>query len=245
MMETALMTPFIMVMIVLMIYLGWNYRRLAQITNMDRYAVWKEVTPGSTGPNRQGLQLDMRNPQLNSAFFDLQSDRSMKLAELDNNEGYMPLGHELIRDDQSDETYAYFDEFLDRSPRGIRERFQAEHEQISDWFDSVGMSNLTRTAEGHSRLNGDWRYANGIRFNSARDRWDPAGYRVTPGESLREVFFAEMDDGLEPYANNGNNLARAVREFYLSYPSYVGPDINDGANRGSGFGRWGGRGFTP
>lgn len=235
MVETVIVLPFIMAVLVLIIYLGWNFRRQAQVTNMDRYAAWKQTTPGATGPAPQHIPTEMRNPRMNNAFYGLTGDQATRLDELRNNPGYMPRAHERLRDRQADETYSYFNAFLERNPRGVQERFTATHEQINNALERMGMADITRNAEGHGRLNGDWRYVNGIHYNSAFGKWMPANRRVSPGSAMREVFFAEMDDGLEVYDSRGNRLARAIREFYLSYPGYRGPDISrDRFNRNPG-----------
>ena len=237
MMETVLVMPFIMLALMLIIYLGWNFRRLAQVTNMDRYAVWEQVTPGAPGPDQQGMQLDMRNPRLNNAFYGLNGDQAEELTELRENRGYMPRGHEQLRDQQADETYSYVDEFLERNPRGINQRFTATHTSDVN-IDLLGLSDLTRNGDGHSRMNGDWRYLNGVRFNSSKQKWEPANLRVTPGSALREVFYVDLDDGLEPYDDDSdNNLAGAIRRFYLSYPGYRGPEVgsNNSEFRRRGF----------
>jgi hypothetical protein len=234
--ETVLVMPFIMVALMLIVYLGWNFRRVAQVTNMDRYAVWESVTPGAPGPDAQHLAQEMRNPRLNNAFFELNGDQANDLDELNanNNNVYLPEGHRDLRDQQTDETYSYFDEFLERNPTGQRQRFSATHSQSVN-TDLLGLSDLVRNSHGHSRMNGDWRYANGIRYNSDRAVWEPANRRVVPGEALREVFFVDLDDGLEPYDDNGNNLAGAIRDFYLAYPAYVGPEVG---SSNSEYGRW-------
>ena len=227
--ETVLVMPFIMLALVLIVYLGWNFRRVAQVTNMDRYAVWESVTPGAPGPDAQGLGQDIRNPQLNAAFFGLNGDQANDLDELSAVEGagYLPQSHLDLRDSQVDEDFSYFDEFLDRNPAGIRQSFSATHSQSVN-TELLGLSDLVRNGTGHSRLNGDWRYADGIDFNGERQVWEPSGRRVVPGQALREVFFVNLDDGLETYDSNGNRLAGAIRDFYLSYPVYVGPDIGSG-----------------
>ncbi|MEO0475687.1 MAG: hypothetical protein AAF085_06940 [Planctomycetota bacterium] len=224
--ETVLVMPFIMIAIMLIVYLGWNFRRTAQVTNMDRYAVWESVTPGAPGPDAQGMAQDIRNPRLNNAFFSLNGDQANDLDELRETQGvrYLPEGHRDLRDQQVDETYSYFDEFLERNPTGLRQRFSARHNQSMN-TQLLGLSDLNRNSTGHARLNGDWRFANGVRYNSDKGKWEPGNQRVVPGEALREVFFAEMDDGLERYDDGENNLAGAIRDFYLAYPGYVGPEI--------------------
>jgi len=235
MVETVIILPFVMAVIVLLIYLGWNFRRQAQVTNMDRYAVWQRVTPGASGPNAQHVPAEMRNPRMNNAFYGLTGDQARQLDELRDNPGYTPRSHETLRDRQADETYSYFNEFLERNPRAIEQRFTAKHDQINTALERMGMSNTTRDPKGHSRLNGDWRYVNGIRYNGGLSKWVPANGRVSPGSAMREVFFAEMDDGLEVYDSRGNKLANAIRNFYLSYPGYRGPDISrDRRNRNPG-----------
>ncbi|MGB1124634.1 MAG: hypothetical protein ACPG4Q_05460 [Phycisphaeraceae bacterium] len=224
--ETVLVMPFIALALVLIVYLGWNFRRLAQVTNMDRYEVWESVTPGSPGPGTQGVPEENRNPQLNTAFFGINGDQAIRLNELrnTNNVRYMPEGHQELRDRQTDETYSYFDEFLDRNPAGLVQRFSATHNQSMN-TDALRLSELVRNGLGHSRMNGDWRFANGIRYNGSLEKWQPAHRRVAPGNSLREVFFVDLDDGLEPYDDGDNNLAGAIRDFYLAYPGYVGPEV--------------------
>jgi len=234
--ETVLVLPFIMLALALIVYLGWNFRRLAQVTNMDRYEVWESTTPGSPGPEAQGIAQEDRNPQLNAAFYGLNNDQALTLRELRSNENvrYLPRGHRDLRDRQTDETYSYFDEFLDRNPLGLSQRFSATHNHSVN-IEYLGLDDMVQNGMGHSRMNGDWRYANGVRYNNDREKWEPAHRRVAPGQALREVFFAEMDDGLEPYDNSGNNLAGAIRDFYIAYPGYVGPDVG---SRQSEFRPW-------
>ncbi|MEM9110584.1 MAG: hypothetical protein AAGC72_11230 [Planctomycetota bacterium] len=252
--ETVLVMPFIMIAIMLIIYLGWNFRRLAQVTNMDRYEVWSEVTPTPDTYRVEG-------GQLNTAFFGLNGDQAQTLNGLSDNAGYLPEAHREVRDQQTDETYAYFDEFLGRSPTGLQQRFRATHSQSVN-TELLGLSDVTRNGDGHSRLDGDWRYArevfddDGTWFYGTgeldrrppRSASEPDGdprppiidddpsdnrelsyYHVSLALSLREVFFVRLDDGLSPYENSGNQLARNIREFYLAYPEYRGPDINNPA----------------
>lgn len=227
MMETVLVMPFIMLALVLIVYLGWNFRRLAQVTNMDRYAVWESVTPGAPGPDTQGLEQPMRNPRLNKVFFELNSDQAVELDELHStgNNRYLPEGHRVLRDQQTDEAYSYFNEFLNRNPRGNRQRFTSTHNQSVNTR-LLDLTDFTRDRHGHSRMNGDWRYLNGIEYDSERDKWQPARPRVSPASSLREVFFAEFDDGLDSLSSD-NEYATGVRQFYQSYPPYAGPEIDE------------------
>lgn len=241
--ETVLVMPLLVLSLVLIVYLGWNFRRLAQVTNMDRYSVWAEVTPGTSG----------LSGGINDSFFGLNGDQALTLGSSRNNEAFMPKGHTELRDRQTDETYSYFDEFLEQNPGGLHQRYAATHQQRMN-TDMLGLSELTRNGDGHGRMDGDWRYAREVYRDGSRwlygtgplDRrltsssGDPrvpiidddpndgkplSYYHVSPAISLSEVFFVELDEGLRPYESSGNRLAQNIREFYLAYPEYRGPDI--------------------
>lgn len=225
MVETVLILPFVMIVIVLLIYLGWNFRRLALVTNMDRYVVWDQVTPGAPGPGLQRLSTEVRNPRLNNAFFGLNNDNGLVLEEYRLNDGYQPEAHEDLLQQQADETYSYFDAFIDSNPAGIRERMVARHDHLTDSLQQMGMADEMRNRFGHRRLNGDWRYANGVRYADDEVGWMAGGYRVSPARGLIDVFFAQIDDTLEGY--DDNEIARASRNLYTSYPAYHGPRVRD------------------
>ncbi|MEM9416624.1 MAG: TadE family protein [Planctomycetota bacterium] len=221
MVETVLITPLLMIVIVLLMYLGWNFRRLQRVTNMDRYEVWRETTPGSTGPGKADV---LGHEPLNQAFYSDISDPARTLTQSrGRGRTAIPEAHRTLQQQTADEGFAYLESFLGSSPTGIYERFEARHDQVSPFL-ATFMSDTSSTRTGHRRLNGDWRYANGVAFNGQKQKWEPASYRVAPGPALREVFFVELDEGLSPYTRN-NRLAQAIQDFYTAYPSYRGPDI--------------------
>ena len=77
----------------------------------------------------------------------------------------------------------------------------------------------------HSRSDNDWKYANGIRFNGDRSKWEPAPPLVTPAEVVRDEFLRRLDDALVPATESGLGLSWAIRSYYLLEPSYGGPDL--------------------
>lgn len=219
--ETVMITPILMIVIVLIMYLGWNFRRLERVTNMDRYEAWRQVTPGARGPQQAEV---LAHQPLNDAFYGDTSDQARILSAAGNRgRTQIPEAHRILQQQTADETFAYLESMLNSSPTNLYERFEARHDQVSPYLAAL-MSDLTRTRTGHRRLNGDWRYSNGITYNGEKQKWEPDGYRVTPGSALREVFFVELDEGLEPYTGN-NDLATAIRDFYTAYPGYRGPEI--------------------
>lgn len=233
MVETVLILPFIMIVIVLLIYLGWNFRRLALVTNMDRYVVWSEVTPGAPGPRPQEFDnLQMRNPHLDAAFFGLNNDGGQRLDELRSGTAYLPQAHQDLLQQQADETYSYFSAFLGSNYAGVRERMTAQHSHITDSLEQMGMEKEMTNRYGHRRLHGDWRFANGVRNGGSVRGWVPddglrdddltTDYRTLPGTALVDVFFAQIDDVLGGYSNE---IAAASRDLYRAYPGYDGPIV--------------------
>lgn len=229
--ETVMITPILMIVIVLIMYLGWNFRRLERITNMDRYESWRQVTPGTTGPQQAEI---LAHQPLNDAFFGDTSDQA-RILDTANNRGRtaIPEAHRRLQQQTADETFAYLESLLNNSPTNHYERFEARHDQVSPYLAAL-MSDQTRNRTGHRRLNGDWRYANGVTYNGEKQKWEPDGYRVAPGPALREVFFVELDEALQPYTTT-NDLAAAIRDFYTSYPEYRGPEIPTSWNQGDGW----------
>lgn len=233
MVETVLVLPILMVVIVLIVYLGWNLRRLEKVTAMDRYSAWQLAMPGSPGPARDA-QSD--HDQLNDAFFADNSDRADELEESYTSiRGPIPDAHELLLTELIEEDFAYFQNFLEDHPATTQQRFNAEHEDISPLLDLMGMSNLTSNRTGHRVLNGDWRFADGIRFNSQTDQWEPGSRRIAPTPALSDVFFAQFDEEITAIANGDNPLATATRDFYTRYPGYTGPEINTSWSVGDGW----------
>ena len=222
MIETVLVMPFIMIALMLIVYLGWNFRRIAQVTNMDRYAVWEEVTPGSTGPNMQGLDNDMRNPKLNQAFYGLNSDQAIELDELQGGSNrYLPEGHRQLRDQQTDEAYSYFEEFLDQNPRGIQQRFTSKHSQSVN-TQVLDLSDFASNGQGHSRMDGDWRYAREIYQHidgqwkygtSERDRSDDDP-RLRDEDPRRRIIDGDPRDG-KPLSYYHVSASISLREIFF------------------------------
>jgi len=232
MVETCIILPFLFIIFVLILYIGWNMRRIEKTTMMDRYEVWRQTTPGSQGPAQNNVA---QHAQLNDAFFGDTGDDAERLShDLSRGRTQIPEAHRLLQQQLSDESFAYYRSFLDASPTGIYERFEAQHRQISPLLART-MSDVTRNPTGHTRLDGDWRFGDGIAFNRDKQKWEPNGRRVVPGTPLREVFFVELDDGLSPYTSS-NPLAEAIREFYTRYPAYVGPEIPTRWTGGGSFG---------
>ena len=215
--EMVLVTPLIMVVLVLILYFGWNMRRLARVTNMDRYVVWKQTTPGSPGP--AGVS------ELNDAFFGDNSDQASELDPQDrSSRTAVPDAHIELLEELADESYSYYDLLLDDNPTGIYGRISVQHEQFSPLLERI-MGDSLRNPTGHRRLNGDWRFADGVRYNTSKSKWEPNGRRISPGPSLRDIFFIDLDEELASSSENGNPLAEATRDFYTVYPGYLGPDI--------------------
>ena len=224
MVETVLVLPIIMVVMVLILYLGWNVRRLEKTTQMDRYVAWRMAMPGTPGP---GPSQEDDHATLNDAFFTLDNnDTATSLSANHLNWTRRQYeAHDLLLTQLTEEDFAYYQEFLEEHPATIYVRFQAEHEPFSPLLEQMGMSNATRNGTGFRVRNGDWRFADGIRFSGSLQKWEPGHRRITPHPALRDVFYAQFDDELEPLVQAQNFLAEATQLFYLDYPGYSGPDV--------------------
>lgn len=223
MVETVLILPIIMVVIVLIIYLGWNIRRLEKTTQMDRYEAWRMSMPGSPGP---GHSHQTGHEQLNEAFFTNDTGDTATALSTDLTGDFQQYqAHDLLLTQLSEEDFAYYQDFLDSHPATIFARFNADHEPFSPLIERMGLSNATRNRTGFRVRSGDWRFADGIRFNSSDQEWQPGQRSVTPNPALRNVFYAQFDEELSPLVQSQNPLANATQHLYLDYPGYTGPKV--------------------
>lgn len=224
MVETVMILPVLMVVFVLIVFLGWNIRRLEKTTQMDRYEAWRAAMPGTPGPARNDQD---EHANMNQAFFTADSNdtaRSLNANVTINRRQYE--AHDLLLTQLTEEDFAYYQDFIDEHPATVYVRFEAEHEPFSPLLETIGMSEATRNRTGFRVRNGDWRFADGIRFDGSEQQWVPGARRITPNPALINVFYAQFDEELQPLADGSNNpLASAARNLYRNYPGYRGPEV--------------------
>ncbi|MEM1355977.1 MAG: hypothetical protein AAGH88_13975 [Planctomycetota bacterium] len=231
MVETVLIMPVLFVVFVLIFYLGWNIRRLEKTTQMDRYEAWRAAMPGSPGP---GHSHENGHEQMNDAFFTQDTSDTATRIGLNASIGRSQYeAHDLLLTQLTEEDFAYYQDFIDTHPATVYARFEATHEPFSPMLTELGMSESTRNGTGFRVRNGDWRFADGIRFSSSRQEWEPGNRRITPNPALRNVFYAQFDEELDPLVGNQNPLADATQSLYLSYPGYIGPRVTNDSQPGN------------
>jgi hypothetical protein len=216
MVEAVLVLPFILFILALIIYFGFQMERFQRATMMDRYESWLGATraPGpSAGLDNRGVN------DMNRLFF----GGDLADALIHEPTPYFPREpHEYWRNTagfNNSQAGTLADDYFDTFPRGRSSRFYVRHDTSIPLYDAFEGPLRHR----HTRMDTDWRFVNGIRFDS-EDGWVPSEPRVTPGDSVREVFYDQFDGRLQVYADE-NDLAEAIRSFYLNYPGYGGPTV--------------------
>jgi hypothetical protein len=215
MIETILVMPLLLVMLSLILFFGWNFKRLITASSIDRYEAWR-LADHAPGPSSDGWSsgqivrsfMPSDEPRLDRAIFDqypTDAPEQMQRAAGEIHSDAGPLAQRMI----------------DELPLGSGVRFSGRYATTSRFWERLS----TPIRHDHVRLDGDWRFANGIAWNPVKEKWEPWGHRVAIGRLVREELFSEFDNLLDPYVAGDNALARSVREFYTSYPGYSGPEL--------------------
>ena len=226
MIEAVLVLPFLFFVLALVVYFGFNMERFQRATVVDRYESWRGAARAE-GP-ASSVTTGSATRQLQATFF--HDDRPDSL--LIEARPYFPREPQDDWRDAAAElgpdagplAEAYFDEF----PRGRSVRLYTTH-----GTDMRVLRALDRPIRHrHTRLDTDWRFANGLRFDE-KEGWVPDNPRVTPGEAVRTVHYGNFDSRLAPYTDNP--IANAVRDFYGTYPPYRGPKVYTQWEKGVGW----------
>lgn len=217
MVETILAAPVILFFAVVMFGFGVGFKRIAPAQNAARYDAWRQATRGAPGPKTDAA--------LAQAFYPKDAPDTL------GHGGYQysfpaSLNQPLI-DAAAGDAQGLAQNLQDTFPQGVGVGISVKHQSTVDIVNKLGlMGAVTRR---HQRLDGDWRYAGGIGYNGSpaaayADGWHPHldGRNVFEAESIRQQFLQQVDTGMQGLS--GNLLADGIRDFYLSYPGYHGPN---------------------
>lgn len=228
MVETVLVLPFIMLIISMLVFFGWRMVDVHNTNHASRYVTWRRAA-SAPGPRlTRVIVLDQDDedqwiwdgPEINTMQF---ADNAENIRGTTS--GYFPAeSRQLLIDTaggRSADAGDYAQTMVARLPRG-----QTVELQTTLASDIPLWRRLERPIRHRStKLNGQWRYANGI--TQRRDgQWIAAGPRVTPGQTVRDVFLIDLDEALQEAGNQASGLTQAIRRAYLRYPGYVGPDVD-------------------
>jgi hypothetical protein len=208
MIELLLVLPVVMLIISLLFFFGTGMMNLQRSSGMDRYAVWRSVA-NAPGPSSAA--------QLNQTFFHDDAD------DIDFQQTkYFPddVANRLVAAATmyDDQTGNYTQALVNNLPSGQKFSFQTTHHSNIPLWQRMADTNQ----HAHVRFDNEWKYANGI-TDIGNGNWVPRSPYVTPASTIRDVFFTDFDDRVEPYINSDNGLARLLRDFYVRYPAYRGP----------------------
>ena len=211
--ETLLALPFLLLILLFVLYFGRESVRVEKTHMMDRYEAWRQAGYGP-GPHPDTPR---GHPQMNDAFFAEHADAV----------GFSSSGHfpdtaaqqwEQEAGNRSDDAGELARMMIENLARGRTVHATSQHDTTNKLLQQFnGPVRATHTTMDH-----DWKFVNGVGRRGGA--WDQTGPYASNLGSLRDVFYQEFDTAFA--AMTGNPFAAAVRSLYLSHPEYRGPNID-------------------
>jgi len=217
--ETVLVLPVIMVLVAMTLMLGRATTRLQRVSMLDRYEAWRHAVE-APGPGWISGSQRTDTSSLNEALF------NNTVIELEvGRDGVFPSAPNQMlvaaARNQSDETGSFTEYVLDRFPNGQRVKVIATFEPTIPLETRLGLTTDLRST--HTRLANEWKYANGLRYDRAAGRWEPAAPYVSMRQPVRDTYLEELDRLLPP---SSNEVAGSIRGMYTANPGYRGPYLS-------------------
>lgn len=213
MVETLLALPVVLLLLVAILGFGVATKRLAPLENAARYDAWRRASPGAPGPATEA--------QLRDAFYP--KDVPATLGVLAGDAALSPQVDALLTGALSDDPLALAHDVLARFPRASASQVTVQHASRIPFAAWVGFT--APTSRASARLNGDWRYMEGLRYSGQPwaaypDGWHPQNEGPRLAASTQSLFMADIDPALA----SGGVVNEALRDLYTWYPVYVGPN---------------------
>jgi hypothetical protein len=209
MIETVLILPILLAILLMVIYFGRELVRLQRVQVMATYDAWR-VADGGTGPwSHDGGDPndgDENSRLLNQLFFGERAlDENGQSAISIATPAPYPDGATGTLVSQaayySTQTMDLVDARVARAPDGIGRRFKVSWPVELAYFTRFNLPII----QGHTRVLDEWKH-------------NDAGSSLLPAVS--DVFMPTLDN---PLASMPSGLAGALRSQYRSEPPYVGP----------------------
>ncbi|MEX2216234.1 MAG: hypothetical protein WD768_19140 [Phycisphaeraceae bacterium] len=212
--ESLLALPFLMLILLFIIYFGRNSVRVQRTHVVDRYEAWREAGHGP-GPRADDVR---GHPQINDAFFANKSDSIGHSGS-----GYFPPEAPQRWADYAGqrlpEAGELAQEMIDDLARGRTAHFSTRFDSKNKILETFnGPINATHTVQGN-----DWKYVNG--FKHRGEAYDQTGPYSSNLPAVRDIFYEDWDQSLESMSDQSNPFAKVLRGLYLDLPGYRGPKV--------------------
>jgi hypothetical protein len=215
MVESLLALPFIMLILLFIMYFGRNSTRIQRVRVMDRYEAWQTAGhgPGPSVNHHRG------HSHMNDTFFE---HTAASIGHSGNN-GFPDDARDRwvqevgsIHDQAGELAQAMHDNMASGTTAHFSTSFAHSNKLLKRFAGSI---KHTHTVQDH-----DWKFVNG--FGRGGGPWDQRGPGANNLDSLRDVFYDDWDNTLDGMGDSGNGMADMLRSLYLSSPGYRGPEVN-------------------
>ncbi len=215
--EMVLVLPFLVFILLLVMYFGKGVVRLQHAQVMDRYEAWR-LADGAPGPaaNVQGGSAMMNQSFFGGAAQSVSADYSSAFPTDAADE------FELMASNVSTDAKNLVTEAFDDFPKGATATMTTTHNESVALWQKIDQPVKHR----HVRIGNDWAYSNRWVKNN-KGEWvlqHADGTWILP--PARDVFYDQLDNTLENLDQGGNRIAEYMRGTYLDKPAYRGPTIN-------------------
>ncbi len=216
--ETLLALPFLLLILLFVLYFGRESVRVERTHMMDRYEAWRQAGHGP-GPHPDDVR---GHPQMNDAFFAEHAD-SLGFSSSGAFPDAAAREWEQEAGNRSDDAGELARMMIENLAGGRTVHASSTHTTTNKLLQQFnGPARATHTTMDH-----DWKFVNGIGRRGGA--WDQRAPYASNLGSLRDVFYQEFDTAFA--AMTGNPFAAAVRSLYLSHPEYRGPNIDPARGR--------------
>ncbi len=211
--ETVLVLPFVLVVLALLFFFGMSFSRVERGAVMDRYEAWRHVAR-APGPAAGGDDAVLNSLAYggNAATLDITRTRDFPPDATE-------LWHEAAANANAD-AGPLVQGMLDQLPTGVRVTQHVKHASTVPLYQKL----MGTVHHQHTRLDGDWRFVNGITKKDGK--WQPAPPHVHNVAVLRDQYLLDFEKALKPHLDAENRLAQILHTYYTASPDYAGPDVD-------------------
>ena len=213
MVETVLVLPFVLLILALLFFFGMSFSRVERGAVLDRYEAWRHVAR-APGPSAGGDNAHLNSLAYGGNAASLDIDRTRHFPS-DATDPWLAAAANATWD-----AGPLAEGMVDTLPTGVRVRQGVKHDSSVPVYQQL----MGKVRHQHVRLDGDWRFVNGIQFKDGR--WQPGQPHVNPLATLRDQYFLDFEDALQPHLDADNPLANILHTYYTHSPGYIGPDVD-------------------